>query len=225
MGYNYPPNFPQPSRARVKSAELRARQKLVQAKEDARQGADLSGDLKNYAITVFLVFAEEAFKLGRAGIWTVDLIDAQARQFLADRLWAENLDRFGRRIGEFFDSRSAELKREAVHKFEASREWQVYNDGLIAVSDAQATGAIRNSDGQPEWMKKVPNESSPVRTGYRQQILDWMKAEEIPTVELAARRLGVSKSTLKSIMSEKGKPRYGQERLQTVLRKIGHQVG
>jgi len=59
------------------------------------------------------------------------------------------------------------------------------------------------------------------RKGYRAEVRAWMQRKQIKTVALAARRLGVSESVLKSIMSSRGTPRYGQERLQHVLAGIG----
>jgi hypothetical protein len=69
------------------------------------------------------------------------------------------------------------------------------------------------------------SESSSGRRGYRKEIFAWMSRAEIDTVPLAAKRLGVSESTLKSIMSDKGERKYGQETLDRVLKAIGHPGG
>lgn len=58
-----------------------------------------------------------------------------------------------------------------------------------------------------------------VRRGYRSHVRRWMKASKISTVSEAARKLGISESTLKSIMSERGTVRYGAETLNEVLKK------
>ena len=64
------------------------------------------------------------------------------------------------------------------------------------------------------------------RQGYRDHIRSWMKLKNIKTVELAAKHLGVSSSTLKSIMSSVGQVRYSPETLATVLSKTQYkQVG
>ena len=60
------------------------------------------------------------------------------------------------------------------------------------------------------------------RRGYRIEIQKWMKSKGLKTTEEAARSLGVGLFTLKSIMSEKGKKRYGDATLTAVLKKIGH---
>ena len=49
-----------------------------------------------------------------------------------------------------------------------------------------------------------------------------MKKNNISSIEKAAKELGVSVSALKSIMSDRGKPRYCPEKLQLVLMKIGY---
>ena len=63
---------------------------------------------------------------------------------------------------------------------------------------------------------------SPLRKGYRTEILKWMASKDLSTVAQVAKKLGVSRSTLKSIMSTKGKPRYGTETLERILAEIGY---
>jgi hypothetical protein len=66
--------------------------------------------------------------------------------------------------------------------------------------------------------RQAPEKPAIHRRGYRSHIRAWMKNETISTVPLAAKRLGVSESTLKSIMSEKGDIRYSADTLARVLR-------
>lgn len=58
------------------------------------------------------------------------------------------------------------------------------------------------------------------RKSYRTEVQQWMQQKNLETLEQASRRLGISHSTLKSIMSDKGKPRFGQATLERVLREI-----
>jgi hypothetical protein len=60
------------------------------------------------------------------------------------------------------------------------------------------------------------------RRGYREQVRRWMVSKELRTIPDAARRLAVGPDTLKSIMSSKGKRRYGDDTLRSVLKQIGH---
>ena len=59
------------------------------------------------------------------------------------------------------------------------------------------------------------------RRGYRPEIRQWMDRRNLRTNAQAARELRVSVSLLKSIMSAKGKKRYGDEALKRVLEEIG----
>jgi len=61
--------------------------------------------------------------------------------------------------------------------------------------------------------------------GYRLQIRAWMKDHDISSVKVAANRLAVSESVLKSIMTTKGKIRHSYETLQKVLKAIGVVTG
>jgi hypothetical protein len=65
----------------------------------------------------------------------------------------------------------------------------------------------------------------PARRGYRKEVRVWMQKNEIDSVKVAAHRLGVSDSVLKSIMATKGKVRYGHGTLQSVLEQIGFKSG
>lgn len=67
--------------------------------------------------------------------------------------------------------------------------------------------------------------NKPARRGYRNEIRKWMADNEITSVDRAARRLNVSESILKSIMSSVGRPRYSAETLEDVLKKIGFRSG
>jgi hypothetical protein len=60
------------------------------------------------------------------------------------------------------------------------------------------------------------------RRGYRTEVRQWMALQGVSTVEMAAKRLSISHSTLKSIMSGRGKRRYGDAALTRVLGSIGY---
>ena len=60
------------------------------------------------------------------------------------------------------------------------------------------------------------------RRGYRTEVREWMMREEVRTLAQAAKRLGISLSALKSIMSVRGKPRYSEATLNRILEIIVH---
>jgi len=59
------------------------------------------------------------------------------------------------------------------------------------------------------------------RRGYRTEVRQWMAREGVRTVDIAAKRLCISRSALKSIMSKRGKRRYGSAVLTRILASIG----
>jgi hypothetical protein len=60
------------------------------------------------------------------------------------------------------------------------------------------------------------------RRGYRTEVRQWMELEGLGTLDIAARRLHISVSTLKSIMSDRGKRRHGDAVLTRILGSIGY---
>jgi hypothetical protein len=66
----------------------------------------------------------------------------------------------------------------------------------------------------------VPDAVTESRRGYRAEVKAWMADEQIETIGDAAKKLGVSETTLKSIMSDVGEVRYGKDTLERVLRMI-----
>jgi hypothetical protein len=60
------------------------------------------------------------------------------------------------------------------------------------------------------------------RRGYRKEVRQWMILQGLRNIEAAARSLGISQSALKSIMSDRGQCRYGQEVLSRILGRIGY---
>ncbi len=76
-------------------------------------------------------------------------------------------------------------------------------------SEAEPTGAADNS-------------GTGNRKGYRTEVRQWMKRKKLKKIDQAASKLGVSPDVLKSIMSDRGKPRFGKVSLQSVLKQIGY---
>lgn len=58
------------------------------------------------------------------------------------------------------------------------------------------------------------------RRGYRAEVRAWMTTKKLETIPEAAKALGLSETTLKSIMSDAGEQRYSQETLDRVLKTI-----
>ena len=86
-----------------------------------------------------------------------------------------------------------------------ARHWVMEAYGRLAAMNAQA-----------------PSTVVAIRRGYRAEVRAWMKREGISSVQKAAKKLAVSDSTLKSIMSNRGDVRYSPETLAEILAKIGY---
>jgi hypothetical protein len=63
--------------------------------------------------------------------------------------------------------------------------------------------------------------SGTARPGYRSEMDEWMEGSGIANLDDAARELGIGVDTLKSIRSDKGAARYGDDTLQDFLAKTG----
>jgi hypothetical protein len=102
------------------------------------------------------------------------------------------------------------LLTRVTQQVENAKEWDKFQAEMKRVAEAQA---------MPITGAKKP------RHGYRREIQQWMKRAQLNDLDQARRRLGISVSTLKSIMSDKGKARYGADTLERVLKEIGYKNG
>jgi hypothetical protein len=77
-------------------------------------------------------------------------------------------------------------------------------------------------DGYRHLQAMHTTTSAMTRKGYRAEVRAWMKQEGISSVLKAAKKLAVSDSTLKSIMSNRGNVKYSHETLAEILERIGY---
>jgi hypothetical protein len=188
---------------------------------------------------VFAAFWREACELGKQGTWCVDRIRSEVdeflRVFIIDAHHEEGRDRSGREFRAMTYNWNGSLLPEVERYFYGSEEWHQYEAALLAVAEKQAeegdfatpkqAGATDSSGDDSTRTGAGPavngtDGNHPARRGHRAEIKAYMKACSLGTNLEAARRLGVGVDTLKSIMSEKGKPRYSEATLKTVLDKI-----
>jgi hypothetical protein len=204
----YPHGFPLSSQGAVESEIITAGEifdsgrELLLADKNSRYGLQdqVTKLIVAYILRVWSAFAHEACKLGLDGTWDVVKIDKEVRDFLDCATHHLSHDRG-------YDTTGDALKYvpAAVHKtFRDSEERKSYNAERLVIAKTQR-------DAEPTQDNKG------TRRGYREEVLAWMKREELENVAQAAARLHVSKSTLKSIMSSRGTLRYGPDTLQRVL--------
>ena len=92
---------------------------------------------------IFDAFATEALALGRRGVWTVEHVDGEARDFLGsvtlDAQLRKGRDRHGQSIAPLVDRVFGEILPEVRREFEESSEWRRYQEGLLEVAHRQAS--------------------------------------------------------------------------------------
>jgi hypothetical protein len=141
--------------------------------------------------------------------YAIALLDAQAGEYVALVRTLEEQECYARFLQY--------LEREM---------WKIYS-GIAEIEPFGPNPAMASIRARGlHWYKEslrllIPNQPRKDRRGYRSEVRAWMKRRTIPSVERAARELGVSESTLKSIMSNRGEKRYGDDTLAAVLKKIG----
>ena len=96
----------------------------------------LERSLQTYILSVFLVYAREAIELGKTGIWTVDQVRAQALEGL--RLIA--IHGGSQKNRNFIEQHGLNIKRETQQEFELTREWEEFEDELLALADSVRNG-------------------------------------------------------------------------------------
>ena len=164
MDYLYPPDFPSQSRARVKAEAIRASGDLEKAKQAARWASEVEAATRRYILRLFAVFAEEACKLGRLGLWTVERVDSESREFLrCATIHAPRRDKSGRQVGKLVDGFGF-IEPQVQRDLEKSAEWRRYQDDLLEIAEMQASGTSLDPRPSTEGAAK-PDLGSPVSGG------------------------------------------------------------
>ncbi len=152
----YPEEFSRQARARIEAEKLKARNQL----EQQRNQVPWSGgylprpadeeNLRKYILRVFLVFAQEACKLGSRAQWTVDRIRSEAdeflRRFTIKAHSDEGYDKQGRKLEEMTDYYGT-IKEGVWWAFKESAEYHQFEQELLAVAEQQARGSPQSSGG------------------------------------------------------------------------------
>lgn len=208
----YPKDFPPESRAAVAAEKLRAAKDFDNARKNPQgmeRGFDEAGEVRRYILRQFIVFVSEACKLGHKGIWHVDYIEKTALEFL--RLSTIDAVSSKGHFDRWISNWGGEIEPDVRRQFEKSAEWEQYEEALLQVAERQEAPGSNSADA-----------GALAKRGYRGEVRRWMARESVSTVDEAAKRLAISLSALKSIMSDRGKRRYSEETLTRVLEIIGN---
>ena len=188
MQYPYPAEFPQTSRARVHSEGIRAAIDFDEAKQSARNRSDIESLLRNYILRVFMEFVREARHLGRQGLWMIDRLESESREFLRQQTieaWHEKgYDRSGSQLREVVSHWGGSILPEVQRVFERSSEWKEFQRVLLEVADAQASR-------QENPSQREADASEPAAPPLKQEI-DW---EDITISFLSDERVQVDGGT------------------------------
>jgi hypothetical protein len=143
MGYTYLPDFPQPARARIEATKIQAGSDLEDCKGQLQRASELDVEMRNYILRVFFSFVQEALELGRQGVWTVERIDREVREFLEcitlEAQLHKGYDLQGRSIIPLTDHVFGHIRPEVRREFEKSREWRCYQEQLCKVAQVQGS--------------------------------------------------------------------------------------
>lgn len=204
----YPKNFPEDLQRPVDIAIAEAEAEFIEA-TDGRP-LNIPEALWQYVVKIYFAFGDQVCQEMRDGVCSGYAARLQMEQFLHALLqrtyWEKNHGGSG--SGESRDL----FRTRTTGQIRSSKRWGDYQRSLAAALGEAVPVAHAAIQAQ-----------TPTRRGYREPILDWMNRSELSRVEDAAKRLALSKSALKSIMSSKGKPRYSQVTLERVLKEIGYE--
>jgi hypothetical protein len=113
---DYPPDFPPQARARVEAEMLKGIKDLERGREKVVWSED-EANLRKYILRVFLVFGQEACKLG----WPVDRIRREAdeflRKFTIEAYDREGHDKHGRKLREMIDRFDGSIRPDVRREF------------------------------------------------------------------------------------------------------------
>lgn len=202
---DYPTGFPEHLKRSVDTVIANAEADFVDARQQLR-ALHFSKELENIGIdfieTVIFGFGEQVCEAVKQGHVNGEMARSQMEVFLHAVVVKTYFEKCRTRDGS--PDGSSRFIDEAKLHIKGCKKWAKYQRALADALGKSAQGG------------KVK------RVGYRRHILAWMKRQQVQDRDQAARRLGISMSTLKSIMSDKGRARYGDETLQRVLKTIGY---
>jgi hypothetical protein len=200
---DYPSGFPEHLKQPVDKAFIDAEIEFKNSRKVmGRTQTDGHILIKKYIRTVYIAFLHAACKVVAKGVWTAERFRSEQPRYLENLTRHVFLDKVW---WKYHDREIEEILRGVKIQVENMDEWVTIQEELKA--------AIAN-----DMVVTAPSEAH--RREYRSEIRAWMTKAEIASVKDAARRLCVSETVLKSMMTTKGKKRYGNDKLTDVLKVI-----
>ena len=148
-GVDYPLEFDSVARAKMVAARVEATREMYGAWPSVQSDVLIAGTqytlgtgrVFEYIMRIFSAFANEACVLGRAGTWTTDRTDREAREFLrlltveAEKKYSGRADL---RLPEMTEHGSITLP--IMDQFETYPPWQRFQNDLLQLAKIQAQG-------------------------------------------------------------------------------------
>lgn len=202
---NLPQDFPSHLKAPVDTAIAVAEIEFAKAhkKDPARE--DTIRQMKRYVRRVFFAFAHAAVKAVGEGACMPERCRDWIKTYRHDLMRDVYYDKI---FWQALEEERHQMSRSVQREIESMEEWTQVQEELKA--------AIEIRENARSIKTRANN-----RKGYRAEIQQWIRDQGLPNQQTAARKLGVSLDVLKSIMSDRGRQRYSEETLKTVLQKIG----
>ena len=113
--------------------------------EDVRAQGGFDFGNPAYALLFSLKIPEEACELGRQGVWGVEQVEREAREFLRlltiEAAGEKGFDRSGHALRRMVGHWGGAILPEVQREFEKSAEWRRFTDELLAIAELRAGGA------------------------------------------------------------------------------------
>jgi hypothetical protein len=129
----YPGDFPVESRAKVEAARIRAGRRFDSDKTKAKWISDIEALFKSYVLTMFLAFAEEAWRLR---LWPVDKMRENCQEFLR-LLTIEAYFQKGRAAGlrDMISNWNGSILWEFQQEIEKTPQWRKFENILLKLAE------------------------------------------------------------------------------------------
>jgi DNA-binding CsgD family transcriptional regulator len=153
----YPEEFSPEARARVEAEKAEASTALEEAKGKLTLSffgtLGIDAVVTEYILRVFVAFVQEAGKLGRKNILTVERIESESLEFLRrltiETWYEKGRDKVGRQIVSMVNDRG-QIRSHVQREYEKSAQWRQYQNELLAVAHIQtAAHSGSSADSNP----------------------------------------------------------------------------
>jgi len=163
----YPRDFPVESRAKVEAVRIRAGRRFESDKAKAKWTSDIEALFKSYVLSMFLAFAEEAYRLR---LWPVDKMRENCQEFLR-LLTIGAYSQKGRAAGlrDMISNWNGSILWEFQQEVEKTPQWRKFENILLKLAEGSGTHQTHGSLAQNREKTVKVSEGEPTN---RRAIVD-----------------------------------------------------